>query len=246
MVCFGIDFGGSGIKGSPVNVQTGDLVEPRKREQTPTLARPGETAEVISQILNHFEWKGPVGVGFPAEVHDGIIYSAANIHESWIGVDAAALFKNRSGNLFYIINDADAAGIAEMSFGAGKCWQKGVVLILTIGTGIGSAIFVDGHLFPNTELGHLQVRGKDAEKRASDAIRQKKEFSWKQWAERFQEVISTYEHLFSPDMIILGGGASKNWLKFSMYLKTRAQIQPAQLLNQAGIIGAAVYASWQE
>jgi polyphosphate glucokinase len=242
MGILGIDIGGSGIKGCLVNVENGELETPRFRLPTPEGGKPDEMAEVVQDVVSHFEYKGPVGYGFPSVVLNGVIYSAANIDKSWIGLDAANLFKGFTKCPAYVLNDADAAGIAEMRFGVGKDYPKGVVLMLTLGTGIGSAIFLDGKLVPNLEFGHLEIRGKDAESRASDAVRQQKELSWEKWASRLQEYLSTVEKLIWPDVVVLGGGVSKEWQKFTPFLKLRAKILPAQLLNQAGMIGAALYA----
>ena len=242
MGVMGVDIGGSGIKGCLVDVEKGELETPRFRLDTPDGAKPDEMAEVVRQVVSHFDYKGPVGYGFPAVILHGVAYTAANIDKSWIGLDAAELFKGFTKCPAYVLNDADAAGIAEMKFGVGKDFPKGVVLMLTLGTGIGSAIFLDGKLVPNLEFGHLQIRGKDAEHRASDAARQRKDMSWEKWAERLQEYLSTIESLIWPDVVILGGGVSKEWQKFMPFLKLRAKILPAQLLNQAGMIGAALYA----
>ena len=241
MDILGIDFGGTGIKGAVVNVQTGEMTTVKHRLPTPLGAKPEDVAEVVADIVHHFEWKGPVGCGVPGVVIEGMVYTAANIDKSWIGTNAVQLFSNAAGCPFSVINDADAAGIAEMTFGAGR-GKSGVVLLLTLGTGIGSAIFVEGKLFPNTELGHLQIRGKDAEKRASDAVRKNKGLDWQEWAMRLNEYLNTLEALLYPDLIILGGGVSKKADYFFPYLKVRAKIVPAQMLNEAGIIGAALYA----
>ncbi len=241
MVVLGIDIGGSGIKGGLVDIQTGALVTARYRLPTPEQARPDECAQVVEEIRKYFQYTGPIGVGFPAVVLHGVCMTAANISKEWIGMDVSALIGKATGSKTYVLNDADAAGIAEMTFGAGK-GRKGVVMILTIGTGIGSAIFTDGSLVPNTEFGHLKIREKDAEVRASDATRKRKELSWEQWAERFQEYLTIMEGLFWPDLIIIGGGVASKTDNFFPYLKTRAQMVPAQLLNEAGIIGAALYA----
>ncbi len=243
MGIMGIDIGGSGIKGCQVNVETGELETPRYRLPTPEGGKPDEMAAVVRDVVSHFEYKGPVGYGFPAVVLKGVVYSAANIDKSWVGLDAATLFSGFTKCPAYVLNDADAAGIAEMKFGVGKDYQKGVALMLTLGTGIGSAIFLDGKLVPNLEFGHLEIRGKDGELRASDATRQRKKLSWEKWAKRLQEYLSTVEGLVWPDVVILGGGVSKEWQKFMPYLKLRAKILPAQLLNQAGMIGAALYAN---
>jgi polyphosphate glucokinase len=235
----GIDIGGSGIKGAPVDVDSGKLLAPRFRLPTPDPAKPRPVAETLGEVAQHFAWNGPIGCGFPAVVHDGVVRSAANIHDKWIGVDAQALFSETCGCAVTVINDADAAGLAEMAFGAGQ-GRKGVVLVITIGTGLGSALFIDGHLLPNTELGHIEIDGEDAERGASDAARQREGLSWKRWAKRFNKYLNTLEYLFSPDLVILGGGISKEHQKFLPLLKLRAEVQPAKLLNEAGIIGAAL------
>ena len=240
MEVLGIDIGGSGIKGAPVDIDTGVLTALRYRVPTPSPADPNSFADVIGEIARNFSWTGAIGCGFPAVIHDGEAYSAANIDSAWIGVNATELFSKVTGCQTVVINDADAAGLAEMAFGAGRGHEKGVVLLLTVGTGIGSAVFVDGHLLPNTEFGHLQIRGKDAERRASDAKRQKKDLSWPDWAERFNEVLKSLEALMSPDYIIIGGGISRKNELFFPYLRARAEIVPAQLFNQAGIVGAAL------
>ena len=241
MEVLGVDIGGSGIKGALVQVEEGRLAADRFRIPTPQPSVPSSVANVISEIVTHFNWKGPVGCTFPAIVKDGVVYSAANIDKSWIGVNGQELFHNTTGNPFLLLNDGDAAGIAEMQFGAGK-GHRGVVIILTFGTGIGSAIFVDGCLVPNTEFGHMEVRGKDAEDRASDRIRQEKDLSWGDWAERVNEFLGRMEALFSPDLFIIGGGVSKKHDKFLHLLTTRAEVKPAELRNEAGIIGAGMAA----
>ncbi|NPV76870.1 MAG: ROK family protein [Anaerolineae bacterium] len=242
MAVLGIDIGGSGIKGALVDVEKGVLLTERTRLPTPPGAKPEDVTGVVKQLVQLFQWQGVIGVGFPAVIRNGVVMTAANIHPSWIGVNAEQLFRDVTGNAVHAINDADAAGIAEMEFGAGKGYKKGVVVLLTIGTGIGSAIFVDGTLLPNSEFGHLQIRGKDAEKRASGAARQKKNLSWEDWSKRLQELLSEMEKLLAPDVFILGGGVSKQADRFFPYLKTNARLISAQFLNQAGIIGAAIYA----
>ena len=242
MAILGIDIGGSGIKGALVDLETGEFTTPRHRIITPEGALPADVAVVVKEMVAHFEYSGPIGCGFPAIVRDGVVYSAANVDKSWIGVDANKLFSDATGCPVCTLNDADAAGTAEMAYGVGKDYQKGIVLLLTLGTGIGTAIFVDGHLLPNTELGHIEIRGKDAEKRASAAVRTKKKLSWKAWSTRLQEYLSTIEMLLSPDVIVIGGGISKDSKKYFPLIKTRAKMLPATLLNQAGIVGAALYA----
>lgn len=242
MAVMGIDVGGSGIKGVPVDVETGELVGERYRLATPEEAMPDDVAETVADVIRHFSYTGPVGVGFPAVVRHGVTYTAANIHSSWIETHAEKLLSDASGSPVYMLNDADAAGIAEMRFGVGRERSRGVVIMITIGTGLGTAVFVDGKLVPNTELGHIEIRGKDAERRASDAARQRKDLSWEKWGERFNEYLNTMERLFWPDLFVLGGGTSKLFHKFSPYLKLKTDVVPAQLLNQAGIVGAALYA----
>ena len=241
MEILGIDIGGSGIKGAPVDVDAGVLADDRFRIETPQPSKPEAVAEVIAEIVDHFSWKGPIGCTFPAIVKHGVVYSAANVDDEWIGTDGHRLFQRTTGCPVLILNDGDAAGIAEMRFGAGV-GHTGIVFIFTLGTGIGSSIFVNGTLMPNTELGHIKVRGKDAEHRASDKVRQEQDLSWKKWSKRLNEYLQYIEFLFSPDLIILGGGVSKKHEKFLHLLETRADVVPAQLLNEAGIIGAALAA----
>ncbi len=242
MEVLGIDVGGSGIKGAPVDVETGQLTAERYRLPTPESALPEEVSLVVAQIIEHFQWKNAVGVGFPAAIKHGVVQTAANIHPTWIGTNAGNLFSEKSGCPVSVLNDADAAGLAEMIFGAGKDFSKGVVLMITIGTGIGTALFSDGVLVPNTELGHIEIRGKDAERRSSDAARQRKDWTWAEWAKRLNEHLERLEALFWPDLFILGGGVIKNHEKFFPYLKLRTPFVPAKLGNQAGIVGAAWYA----
>lgn len=244
MTYLGIDIGGTGIKGAPVNVETGELLAERLRIETPHPALPNSVADVVGQIATHFQYQGPAGVTFPGVVKKGVIYTAANVDESWIGTNAGELFARHTSGPVSVVNDADAAGIAEMRFGAGKD-RQGVVIMVTLGTGIGSAVFLDGKLLPNTEFGHLQIRGKDAEKRASEKVREDKDLSWKEWSKRVVEFLDKMERLFSPDLFIIGGGISKKADKFLPYLTTKTEviIVPAQMRNDAGIIGAAYLAS---
>ncbi|MEU4544823.1 polyphosphate--glucose phosphotransferase [Nonomuraea dietziae] len=234
MDVLGIDIGGSGIKGAPVDLEKGRLSAERLRIPTPQPAKPHDVAEVVAQIVKHFEWKGPFGVTFPGVVVDDVVRTAANVHHSWVGVDAAQLFGGAT-----VLNDADAAGLAEMRYGEGR-GRKGTVLMLTFGTGIGSALFVDGILVPNTELGHLELHGKDAEHRASDRAREDHNLSWEKWAERVEEYLRHVEMLFSPALIVLGGGVSKKADKFLPHVKLATPVVPAALQNEAGIIGAAL------
>ena len=241
MEILGIDIGGSGIKGALVNVEKGELLTKRHRISTPDPSVPDAVGEVVAKIVRHFEWTGPIGCTFPAVIKDGVAYSAANVDNSWIGTNGRELMERKTGCPVLLINDADAAGIAEMEFGAGR-GHPGIVIILTFGTGIGSAIFVNGQLVPNTEFGHMEVRGKDAEDRAADRIRKEKDLNWEKWAERVNEFLDRMEILFSPDLFIIGGGVSKKHEKYLPLLKTTAEIVPAQMLNEAGIIGAALAA----
>ncbi|MEI6277839.1 MAG: ROK family protein [Verrucomicrobiae bacterium] len=244
MNILGIDIGGTGIKGAPVNVETGELAAERFRIPTPQPALPNAVADVVDEIARHFNCSGPTGITFPAIVKKGIVYSAANVDESWIGTDAGALFHNHLGCPVTVVNDADAAGIAEMRFGAGR-GRNGVVILLTFGTGIGSAIFNDGRLLPNSEFGHLQIRNKDAEKRASEKVREEKDLGWDEWSDRVSEYLAELEKLFSPDLFIIGGGLSKKSDKFLPLLtaKTEVLVEAAQMRNEAGIIGAACLAA---
>ena len=242
MQVLGFDIGGSGIKGAVVDCETGELKSERLRYPTPEFGRPEAVVDVFNQIIRKLDYKGPVGYGFPCLIKNGVVLYAANIDNAWEGIEIERFIEDGTGLPAFVVNDADAAGVAEMRFGMGKDYEDGVVMLLTLGTGIGSAIFVDGVLFPNTELGHLKIRGKDAEKRASDAARKKKELTWEKWADRFQEYLDELELLFSPDVFILGGGMSKRTDSFLHLLKTRAKIIPAILQNNAGIIGASVFA----
>jgi len=244
MELLGIDIGGSGIKGALVDIEKGELATERHRIATPQPSKPDAVADVVAEIAHHFNWKGPIGCTFPAIVKRGVVYSAANVDDDWIGTDGEKLLGEKTGCRVLLINDADAAGIAEMEFGAGR-WQQGTVIVLTFGTGIGSAIFSNGVLVPNTEFGHMEVRRKDAEHRASDKARQDQNLSWKKWAKRVNEFLARMEQLFSPDLFIIGGGVSKKHYEYLHYFEAQTEIVPAQLLNEAGIIGAAMAAKKQ-
>lgn len=243
MAVLGIDIGGSGIKGAPVDVLTGEFLADRIRIPTPEPGTPEQVIEVVRRITNEFDCGGKIGAGFPGVVRRGVIQTAANVSEEWVGKDLAGMIESVTGCQTVVLNDADAAGLAEMRFGQGRQFEDDYVLFLTIGTGIGSAFFVKQELWPNSELGHLQIRGKDAEHRAGDCVRREKDLSWKQWGKRLREVLQAYDFLFSPDAIIIGGGVSKKFHKFGKYLThINAQVLPAELLNQAGIVGAAIAA----
>ena len=241
MQILGIDIGGSGIKGAPVDTETGKLMAERYRLATPEGAKPGPVAEVVKNIAVQFNWQSSIGCGFPAVIRDGVAESAANIDEKWIGTNVAKLFSDATGCKVLVVNDADAAGLAEITFGAGK-GVKGVVMMITIGTGLGSALFIDGKLVPNTELGHIEVECDDAETLASDVVRKQLDLSWKKWAKRLDKYLCRLESLFSPDLMILGGGAIKNQEQFLPLLTVRTKVIPALLGNDAGIVGAALAA----
>jgi polyphosphate glucokinase len=239
MNVFGIDVGGSGIKGAPVDTETGELVAERVRIKTPKPARPEAIVKTSVRLVRRSGWEGPVGCGFPAVVKDGVVRTAANIDEANVGFDMQGRLERELGNPVCVINDADAAGLAEMRWGAGR-EIEGVVLVLTLGTGIGSSLFVGGRLVPNTELGHIEIRGQDAEHYASDSARKRDDLSWREYAERLDEYLHRIEDLLWPDLIVVGGGISKKSEKFLPHLTARTKIVPAQLLNEAGIAGAAL------
>lgn len=242
METLGIDIGGSGIKGTIVNLETGEFVKERKRIETPQPATPDVIAKTLQEIVDHFNYQGNIGCGFPAVIQKGVIKTASNIDKSCIGVNANKLFSDVTGCSVKVYNDADAAGYAELKFGKVKDFQ-GLALFLTIGTGIGSALFNNGQLVPNTEFGHLFMSNQlKAEHYTSDNTRKKENLSWKSWGKRFNEYLHYLEQLLYPELIILGGGASKKFEKYNDYLKIDTPIEPAQLLNHAGIIGASLLA----
>jgi polyphosphate glucokinase len=243
MHALGIDIGGTGIKGAPVDVGSGRLLADRLKIDTPRPSTPHAVAEVVRQLASAFAWTGPAGVTFPGVVTGGTIRTAANVDKSWIGTDAAALFGDVLGGPTTVLNDADAAGIAEMTYGAGVGVQ-GTVLMVTFGTGIGSALFIDGTLVPNTEFGHVEIRGKDAELRASQQAKELQHLSWSKWAGRVDEYLRHIERVLSPGLIIVGGGISKEsdrWVP--LLTSVQAKIVPASLHNDAGIVGAAMAAT---
>src|SRR5512143_70265 len=235
----GIDVGGSGIKGAPVDTQAGKLLAPRLRIPTPEPAEPHPVAQVVAQIAQSFNWKGQIGIGFPAPIKDGVAMMAANVSPKWVGINGDDLFTQITGCDCTLINDADAAGLAEMAFGAGR-GQMGTVIMLTLGTGIGSAVFYGGRLLKNTEFGHIEIEGQEAEARASAAAREREDLSWKKYARRLDIYLRTMQKLFWPDLFIVGGGISKDHEKFLPLLTVEVPVVPAQLLNEAGIIGAAI------
>jgi polyphosphate glucokinase len=240
---FGIDIGGSGIKGAPVHLGKGELAAERVRIPTPQPSTPDAVADALAELLASFDIDDdmPVGVTFPAVIQDGVAQTAANVDQSWIGTDVDALLTERTGHDVFVVNDADAAGIAEMEFGAGRD-TSGVVQVFTLGTGVGSATFVDGRLVPNTELGHLLLHGDSAEKYMASSAKEREDLDWETWAGRLQEYFSHIEFLFSPTRLIVGGGVSKKHKKFLPLLDLKTEIVPAELRNEAGIIGAAVLA----
>ncbi|MGW3077276.1 MULTISPECIES: polyphosphate--glucose phosphotransferase [unclassified Kitasatospora] len=243
---FGVDIGGSGIKGAPVDLARGVLVEERHKVLTPQPSAPEAVVAAVCEVVRHFDHHGPVGLTFPGVVVDGRTRTAANVDKGWIDLDAAGLFREALGMPATVLNDADAAGLAELTHGAGR-GEPGVVLVLTFGTGIGSALFVDGTLVPNTELGHLELRGKDAERRASSAAKDRHGLNWEQWAGRVDDYLDLVERLFSPHLIVIGGGVSRKHERFLPLLRDReARVVPAELRNDAGIVGAAMAAARAE
>ena len=241
MHIFGLDIGGSGVKGAPVDTQSGELLGERFRVPTPQPSTPEAVVAAAVEVVNQFSWQGPIGCGFPAVVKDGKVFTAANVDSGWIGTDLRGALSTALGQPVQVLNDADAAGLAEMRFGAGR-GVEGVVLLCTLGTGIGTALFVKGQLVPNTELGHIEIKGKDAELRAADRVREERNLSWKQYAKRLDEYLDTIQRLFWPDLIIIGGGISKEADKFLPRLSNSVPVVAARLLNNAGIVGAALSA----
>ena len=244
-VAIGIDIGGTGIKGALVDVKKGELAGERLRVETPAGGRPDDIALVVKELIRVLDPNGSataIGICFPAVVQHGITKSAANVSKEWIGLDADELFTKVIGKPVHLINDADAAGVAEMKFGVGKK-KKGLVLMTTLGTGIGTALFVDGRLVPNTELGHLEIDGVDYETKAAFSAKERENLDWAQWAKRLQTYYTKVENLFTPDLFVVGGGVSKEHADFLPLLKLRTEIVPAKLKNTAGIIGAAMVAN---
>ena len=238
----GIDIGGTGVKAAPVDVVAGRPAADRVKLPTPRPATPDAVRPVVRQLVDQFAWQGPIGITFPGVVSAGMIRTAANLDPGWIGVNGPAFLGEAAGQPVTVLNDADAAGIAEMRFGAGQ-GQQGTVLLLTLGTGIGSALFYNGVLIPNTEFGHIEIGGKDAEARASERVREEQDLSWGKWAGRVDTYLDKMEALLSPDLIIIGGGISKKSNKFLPKLTLKARVVPAVLLNDAGIVGAAMAAA---
>jgi polyphosphate glucokinase len=239
MKALGIDIGGTGIKGAVVDTKKGHLITDRLRLLTPEPATPEAVAATVASVAKHFEWDGPIGCTFPGVVKGGHVHTAANLDKAWLDLDAAGLIGAATGCPVTMVNDADAAGEAEARFGAAR-GKPGVILTVTLGTGIGSALVIDGRLVPNTELGHLTLRGGDAELWAANSVRERLELDWDEWASRVDEYLRMVEDLFWPDLFIIGGGVSKKADKFLPKLTCRTPVVPAELLNQAGIVGGAL------
>lgn len=239
----GIDIGGTGIKSAPVDTARGELAGERYRVETPRPANPEKMLGAIHDMIKHWKWEGEVGCGFPGVIKNGGVYTAANLSKTWIGVNIKEELEKISPCRVHVINDADSAGLAELKFGAGKKFSAhggGVVLVVTLGTGIGTALFVDGNLVRNTELGHIEIDGRDAETRAAAIHREKEKLSWKKWGKRVNKYLQNIEKLLSPDLIIIGGGVSKKSDKFFKHVEVQADLVPAELHNDAGIVGAAL------
>jgi polyphosphate glucokinase len=243
-LAFGIDIGGSGIKGAPVDLAAGDYADKRTRIPTPQPSTPQAVVDVLARLVDGYQLPDdvPIGVAFPAPLQHGVVRFMANLDKSWTGVDLPALVQRVTGRHVIAVNDADAAGVGEVRYGAARD-AEGVVLVATLGTGIGSALLVDGVLVPNTELGHLEIDGHDAESRAADSARERENLSWDEWSERLQRYFGVVEDLLSPDLIVVGGGVSKHYEKYLPNLHLRAPIIPAKLRNAAGIVGAAALAA---
>jgi polyphosphate glucokinase len=245
MKALGIDIGGSAIKGAPVDTKTGRLLAKRHRIEVDKEMTPVQMARVVGEVATHFKWRGPIGVGFPGVIQGTTIWTSANLHPKFIGTDGAKLFGKTTGCRVAMINDAAAAGVAEMRFGAGRGFM-GKTLLLTLGTGVGSVLACQGVVVP-LELGHFPWKGgKDAEKYVAASVREEKDLSWEEWGERLRDYLAVLEALFWPELIIVGGGVSSKHRKYFKYLQTRAKLVPASFLNQAGIAGAAMWAADQK
>jgi len=237
----GVDIGGSSIKAAPVDVRTGKLTAEHLRLETPQQLTPEQMAARLAEVIRHFSWTGPVGVGFPAALRNGVALTAANIAPDWLGLNVRALLARSCPGRVTVINDADAAGLAEMKFGVGV-GEAGTVIMVTVGTGLGTALFVEGRLLPNTELGHLYLDGVEAERFASDAARRREGLDWPEWSQRLATFIGQLEKLFWPDLLIIGGGTSYHVEKFLPLPGVSTRIVPARMLNDAGLVGAALAA----
>ncbi len=246
MEVLGIDIGGTGIKGAPVDIENGIFTQERLRIATPQPATPANVVETVNEIADYFNWKGPIGCGFPAVVKHDTVLTAANIDDSWIGKNVGKLVNEKTGCRTHVINDVDAAGLAEMTFGAGV-GRKGTTIVVALGTGIGTSIFTDDYLVSNSEFGHIYlINGEKAELYTSNAVRKMKELDWKSWTKRLNKFFQYMDDLFWPDLFIVGGGVIKFHEKFLPDIKTRAEIVPAKLLNHAGIIGSSLAYSYSE
>ncbi len=243
MKALGIDIGGSALKGAPVDTNTGKLLAERFRIETPERLTPAQMAKAVVDIAEHFQWRGPIGIGFPGVIFGPKILTSSNLHKDFIGCDGDKLFTKATGLPVGLINDAAAAGFAEMRFGAGRGFA-GKALLLTLGTGVGSALFYRGTLIP-CELGHLPMKGKSAEKRVAASVKEGKDLSWEKWGHRLNEYIAILEKIIWPELIIIGGGVSAKHEKFFKYIKTRAKLVPAEFFNESGIVGAALNAEEQ-
>ncbi|MFY0606733.1 MAG: ROK family protein [Cyclobacteriaceae bacterium] len=241
MEILGLDIGGTGIKGAIVDTQRGTLITERHRIPTPDPATPEAVVATVKELVDFFNWKGLIGSGFPAAIRNEIVMTASNIDKTWIGMNAAEAISKATGCKIHLLNDVDAAGTAEMMFGAGK-GQKGVTIVAAAGTGIGTALFINGHLIPNTELGFVMVNGMPGEHYAANSVRKNEELSWEEWGSRLNEYFQRLESLFYPDLFILGGGVSKHFDKYAQYFELKTKILPAESKNEAGIIGAAISA----
>lgn len=242
MEMLGIDIGGTGIKGAIVDLNAGELISERIKIPTPQPATPAAMIETVNEIVRTFTWKGKIGCGFPAAVKHEIVKTASNIDKSWIGVNAAEAIKKVTGCTTHVLNDVDAAGYAEAAFGAGKGYS-GTIIMAAFGTGIGTAIFTEGTLLPNTELGHLKLKGKIAEHYASNSSREKEDLDWDEFGKRVNKYLNLLEFFFWPDLIIIGGGVSKKYEEYAHKFSLECEVKPAVLRNNAGIIGAALSAA---
>lgn len=242
MQVLGIDIGGSATKGAIVDTETGLLVSERVRIPSKEIEEPSTIVKNINKIRKELKYEGPIGAGFPGVVKHGQIFTSANLHKDWIGKNLESMITEKTGQPSVVLNDADAAGLAEMRFGAPELKTYDFVLFLTVGTGIGSALFVEGKLWPNTEMGHIEVKGKEAEHRASAAIKTREKLTWKRWALRLNGILLAYEAMLNPDIFVLGGGISSSFEKYSKYFTTEAPVVAAKLQNLAGIVGTAMAA----
>ncbi len=240
MELLGIDIGGTGIKGALVNAETGEMLTERFRIPTPSSRKPDEMAAVIKDIVAHFDYKGPVGCGFPTIIKNGVCMSAGNLHESWVGINVDELLTKETGHEFTVLNDADAAGYASMNYGVGKGKDR-LVIMITVGTGLGSGAFFNGKLLPNFELGQIPYKDyKKIEQYAAASAKERDNISYEKWGKRFNKFLKLVETIVAPDLIIVGGGTSKKWKEFNHLITVETEVVKAELMNHAGIIGAAI------